>query len=56
LVWTRGNRSSRFFNHVVDSLAAPSHSLRGSFQAQMFAAFMMREHAAELAEHLAYPL
>ncbi|MDX1522585.1 MAG: hypothetical protein R3264_13235, partial [Anaerolineae bacterium] len=89
LVWTRGNRSSRFFDHVVASLAAghqpnvdllakggyifrstafyantkfglasfntlsADHALSGSYQAQMFAAFMFREFACDLAEHIA---
>ncbi len=89
LVWTRGNRSSRFFDYVVDQLAAgeqpdPSvlakggyifrstayygntkfglksyrafgtdHPLHGSFMPQMLAAFMFREYAADLAEHIA---
>ena len=89
LVWTRANRSSRFFNHVVNSLAAgdqpdvdylakggyimrstafyantkfglsafeslpPQHALSGSFQAQMFTAFMLRHYACDLAEHIA---
>ncbi len=89
LVWTRGNRSSRFFNHVVESLAKGrqpdidllakggyivrstayyanakfgltafdtidnTHALAGSYQAQMFCAFMLREFAVDLAEHIA---
>ncbi|MEM7113786.1 MAG: hypothetical protein AAF614_15225 [Chloroflexota bacterium] len=89
LVWTRGNRSSRFFNHVVDCLAAgrqpdvdllaqggyifrstayyantkfglraydaigDDHPLAGTFQAQMLAAWLFREYAVDLAEHIA---
>ena len=89
LVWSRGNRSSRFFNYVVDCLAEgqqpdvnrlahggyilrstayyanakfglasfaaiePDHALAGSFQAQMFAAFLFREFSCDLAEQMA---
>ena len=89
LVWTRGNRSSRFFNHVVDCLAVgqqpdvdllarggyifrstayyanakfgltsyeaidAEHPLAGTFQAQMLAAWLFREYAVDLAEHIA---
>lgn len=89
LSWTRGNRSSRFFDHVVDCLAdgrqpdvdllaqggyifrstayyanakfglmpyemiTPDHPLAGSYMAQMLAAYLFREFAADLAEHVA---
>ncbi|NET73360.1 MAG: hypothetical protein F6K62_21220 [Sphaerospermopsis sp. SIO1G2] len=89
LVWTRGNRSGRFFDYVVDCLAEgeqpdperlaqggyifrstayygntkfglksyrsidKEHDLHGSFLPQMLAAFLFREFAADLAEHIA---
>ena len=89
LVWTRGNRSGRFFDYVIDHLAdgkqpdpavlarggyifrstayygntkfglksydafEADHPLHGSFIPQMLAAFLFREYAADLAEHIA---
>ncbi len=89
LSWTRGNRSGRFFDHVVACLAdgqqpdmdllaqggyifrstayyangkfgltayeaiAPDHPLAGSYMAQMLAAYLFREFAVDLAEHVA---
>lgn len=89
LSWTRGNRSGRFFDYVVDCLAAgrqpevdvlaqggyifrstayyangkfglmayeaveAAHPLAGSYMAQMLAAYLFREFAVDLAEHVA---
>lgn len=89
LIWCRANRSTRIFDHVVDSLAeghqpdpdrlaripyvmrnvgiegngiygtrsfltyGDDHPLRAPYAAQMLAAFMMREFAVDLVEHLA---
>lgn len=89
LIWCRANRSTRIFDHVVDSLGSgrqpdadrlaripyvmrnvgiegngiygtrsfleygDDHPLGAPYAAQMLAAFMMREFAIDLVEHLA---